>query len=81
MDSKTKELIAIGSSVTANCMPCLEFHIEKAKELGATQKELIIASKIGMHVKDGAAEKIEKYAESLLDGFREEKVADVCRCD
>ena len=81
MDNKTKELIAIGASVAANCMPCLEFHIEKAKSLGATTKELIIASKIGMHVKAGAAEKIEAHAAGIIKGFSEEEVEDICRCN
>ncbi len=81
MDNKTKELVAIGSSVAVNCMPCLEFHIEKASALGATTKELIIASKIGFHVKAGASEKIENLAADLIKGFREEKVEDICRCE
>lgn len=81
MDNKTKELIAIGASAAANCIPCLEFHIEKAKTLGATTKELIIASKIGFHVKAGAAEKIENHADDLIKGFREEEVEDICQCE
>ena len=81
MDEKTKELVAIGASVGANCMPCLAFHIEKARSLGATNKELITASKIGFHVKAGATEKMETYAVDLIKGFTEEHVEDVCRGD
>lgn len=81
MDNKIKELIAIGASVAVNCMPCLQFHIEKAKKHGATKKELIIASKIGGHVKAGATEKMETYTSSLIDGFKDEKVDDVCMCE
>ena len=33
MDEKTKELIAIGASVSAHCQPCLTYHVAKAKEL------------------------------------------------
>ncbi|MCZ7361250.1 MAG: carboxymuconolactone decarboxylase family protein [Candidatus Methanoperedens sp.] len=29
-DTKTKELIAIGSSIAANCQPCLEYHLKIA---------------------------------------------------
>ncbi|BBB29724.1 carboxymuconolactone decarboxylase family protein [Neptunomonas japonica] len=81
MDNKTKELIAIGSSMATNCMPCLEFHIGKAKSHGASMKELIIASKIGIHVKAGAAEKMESYASKIIQGFSEEEVEDICNCD
>lgn len=80
MDNRAKELIAIGSSMAANCMPCLEFHIEKAKNNGASLKEIIIASKIGLHVKAGAAEKMENHASKLISGFRDEEVEDICRC-
>ncbi len=81
MDSKTKELIAIGASVAVNCIPCLEFHIEKAKALGASKKELIFASKIGMQVKAGAAIKTEKHTSSIIKGFEKEDVNDVCNCE
>ncbi|MHC5090308.1 MAG: carboxymuconolactone decarboxylase family protein, partial [Planctomycetota bacterium] len=33
VDVKTKELIAIGASVSANCQPCVRFHLDKAKKL------------------------------------------------
>lgn len=81
MDNKTKELIAIGASMAANCSPCFTFHINKAKEHGATTKELIIASKIGLYVKAGAAQKIETYATELINGFKEEQVENICQCD
>ena len=81
MDTKTKELIAIGASITANCMPCLDFHIAKAREYGATEEELIIASKIGQHVKNGADKKVSEHAAKQLSRFHEEQVDDVCQCD
>jgi AhpD family alkylhydroperoxidase len=31
METKIKELIAIGASVTANCVPCLRFHLQQGK--------------------------------------------------
>ena len=81
MDSKTKELIAVGASITANCIPCVDFHIAKAKEYGATDKELIIASKIGQHVKNGADKKISDHVAAQLSQFHEEKVDDICQCE
>lgn len=81
MDSQTKELIAIGAAVGANCMPCLAFHLDKAKEHGAKRKELIIAAKIGLHVKAGATEKMEQYVAKLLTGFDQQHVDDICRCE
>ncbi|NIM05141.1 MAG: carboxymuconolactone decarboxylase family protein, partial [Armatimonadetes bacterium] len=40
MDKRTKELIAIGASITANCQPCLEYHVTKARENGAEEEEI-----------------------------------------
>jgi AhpD family alkylhydroperoxidase len=40
LDLKTKELIAIGCSLMAKCEGCLEGHIKKALELGATKYEI-----------------------------------------
>lgn len=40
LDSKTKELIALGCSLIAKCEGCLEGHIKKALECGATKAEI-----------------------------------------
>jgi AhpD family alkylhydroperoxidase len=51
LDLKTKELIAIGCSLVAKCEGCLEGHIKKALEIGATKQEIsdaiVIAVGIG----------------------------------
>jgi AhpD family alkylhydroperoxidase len=40
LDRKTKELIAIASSLNARCQGCLDGHIKKAMKLGATREEI-----------------------------------------
>ena len=40
LDLKTKELIAIGCSLIAKCQGCIEGHIKKALEVGATKEEI-----------------------------------------
>jgi AhpD family alkylhydroperoxidase len=40
LDLKTKELIAIGCSLVAKCEGCIEGHIKKALEVGATKQEI-----------------------------------------
>ena len=40
LDLKTKELIAIGCSLVAKCEGCLEGHIKKALEIGASKQEI-----------------------------------------
>jgi len=50
LDRKTKELIAIASSVVARCQGCLDGHIQKALKMGATREEIgeTIAIAIGV---------------------------------
>ena len=40
LDIKTKELISIGVAVALKCEGCLEGHIKKALEIGATKQEI-----------------------------------------
>lgn len=81
MDEKIKELIAIGASVATNCHPCLKFHLDKARQLGASDKELTIAAKVGGYVQAGAAEKTGLIAKTEIASFSQHEVADICRCD
>lgn len=39
MDTQMKELIAIGASVTANCVPCLRYHLKKVRETGVDEAQ------------------------------------------
>ena len=50
LDLKTKELIAIGCSLIAKCDVCIQGHIKKALEHGATKEEIsdAIAVAIGI---------------------------------
>jgi AhpD family alkylhydroperoxidase len=49
LPKKTKELIAVGISVTSDCESCMQWHIEQAAAAGATLRE---ASGRGWH-RDG----------------------------
>ena len=68
MDIQTKELIAIGASITANCQPCLDYHISKAKEQGATQIDINEAIAVGKMVRKGAQAKMDKFVLSVQEG-------------
>ncbi len=65
LDNRIKELVAIGASVTANCQPCLQYHIDKALESGADENEITEAIDVGKMVRKGAASKMDKFASSL----------------
>jgi len=66
MDNKTKELIAIGAAVTANCVPCFKFHFAKALEENASHDEIREAVRVGRMVRKGAAKTWDDEIGSLL---------------
>lgn len=67
LDEKTRELIAIAASFTANCHPCLDYHIEQAQQAGANPEDIRAAIAIGKHVRTGAAGRTDKHAARLTD--------------
>ncbi len=65
LDTRIRELIAVGASVTANCQPCLQYHVSKARESGADDEELDIAIAVAKAVRKGASAKMDSFAEEL----------------
>lgn len=65
LDDQVKELIAVGASVTANCQPCLEYHVGAACKAGAKEQEIAQAIEVAKTVRKGAASKFDKFASSL----------------
>jgi AhpD family alkylhydroperoxidase len=65
MENKTKLLIAVGASVTANCQPCLKTAVTEAQKAGVDKKEIIEAIAIGRVVRKGAFGKMDKLASTL----------------
>ena len=68
MESRVKELIAIGASVTANCQPCLQYHVSKARESGVNDEEIEIAIAVAKAVRKGAASKMDDFAAGIGAG-------------
>lgn len=64
-DEKTEELIAIGASITANCHPCIKYHVGKAREMEIPEDEIQQAIDVGKKVRKGAAGQMDKVLEEL----------------
>lgn len=60
LDDKTRELIAIGCSVAANCHPCVKHHVGKAREMGLEAEAIDEAVAVGQMVRKGAASEMDK---------------------
>lgn len=77
MDNRMKELVAIGASVTANCQPCLQIHVEKALGFGASPEEVAAAVEMGKRVRKGAAAKMDEVSASYTATATDAPAADV----
>jgi AhpD family alkylhydroperoxidase len=65
LDNRTRSLIAVGASITANCQSCLQINVTKALESGADEQEIVEAMEVGKMVRQGAASTMDKFALSL----------------
>jgi len=66
LDEHYMRLIAIGASVAANCQPCLETNLTRAKECGADENELAQAIWVGTMVRKGAASRMDEFASRIF---------------
>jgi AhpD family alkylhydroperoxidase len=72
LDSKTKELIALGIAVAVRCDDCIGFHVKAALEHGATENE--VTEVLGMAIYMGAGPSV-MYANHALEAFSQFKNA------
>ncbi|MDD5645619.1 MAG: carboxymuconolactone decarboxylase family protein [Candidatus Bipolaricaulis sp.] len=63
---KHKELIAVGISVTIDCESCMQWHIEKAAEHGATLEEILEAVDVAIMMGNGAATVRARFAMDVM---------------
>jgi AhpD family alkylhydroperoxidase len=68
LDTKTKELIALGIAVAIRCDDCIAFHAKAAVEQGASKEE--VAETLGMAVYMGAGPSV-MYASHALEAFNQ----------
>ena len=71
MNTQIKELIAVGASITANCQPCLTYHVGKAREAGVTEEEIREAIAIAKMVRKGAMSKMDQFTSTVFDASKE----------
>ncbi len=77
MDMKVEEMIAIGAAYAVNCLPCMEFHKQKAIEAGLTKEEMQAAIQVAEAVKTGAYKKATQFAGNLFGDVKEERCCPV----
>ena len=66
LDTKTKELIALGIGVALRCDDCIGFHVKAAIDQGATRDEIL--ETLGMAIYMGAGPSV-MYASHAIEAF------------
>ena len=66
LDQKTRELVNVGVAIGINCQSCLDFHVKKARELGATNEELADAVRAARDMKLTVSTRLLEHAGKIL---------------
>jgi len=69
LGKKYKELIAIGISLVINCESCLEWHISKSLECGASGEQILEAIEVGIEMGGGPATVSSRFALKVLEYY------------
>lgn len=75
LNTKIMELIAIGASLTANCQPCIKYHLKAAKDLGVTEEEIEEVLKLAKAIKIHSSKVMDKFTKQIMSG---EIIEEVC---
>ena len=67
LSEQEKELVAIGASIGSNCVPCIAFHVGKAREAGLTDEQIRAAITISEEVRALPASLVVNTAKAHLD--------------
>ncbi|MEF8848414.1 MAG: carboxymuconolactone decarboxylase family protein [Candidatus Thermoplasmatota archaeon] len=69
LDTKTKELITLGTAITARCKYCIAIHVKKALDAGATKEEILEAASVAILMGGGPAMTYVVEVKKALDEY------------
>jgi AhpD family alkylhydroperoxidase len=64
---KVKELIATGISIVIDCESCMQWHIEQARQAGASKREVLEALEVAMEMGGGPATVSARFALEVME--------------
>jgi 4-carboxymuconolactone decarboxylase len=68
LTDREKELVAIGASIGCNCVPCIAFHVRKAREAGLTDEQIETAVALSEQIRSIPALLVVNTARAHLKG-------------
>ena len=73
LDTKTKELVALGIGIAARCDDCIAFHVKAALEHGATREEVLEVLGMAIYMGAGPSAMYASHALAAWDEFEKAK--------
>lgn len=70
MNSETLELVAIAASVAGHCQPCFRHHLEKARELGVPEEDIIKAVSLANRISGVGDQRMAEFVNKALEENR-----------
>ena len=58
LSPRDRERVALGAAMGSNCVPCVEYHIPKAREAGVSDSEIAEAIRLSDSVRQAPARKV-----------------------
>lgn len=68
LNSRERELVALGAALGSNCVPCIEHHIPEARKAGLTDGQIREAVELADAVRQVPARNVLAAALQYLDG-------------
>lgn len=66
LSHRDRELVSLGAALASNCIPCIEYHLPLARNLGLTEFQLREAIELADQVRQVPARKVLLAAQQLL---------------
>ena len=73
LDRKTKEFVALGMSITAQCKYCVGIHVQKCLDAGASDKEIIAVCQVAMAMGGSTAMTYVAEVHKALEWYHEKE--------
>ena len=67
LSARDRELVALGAAMASNCVPCIEYHIPKAREAGLSDSEILEAIRLSDRVRQVPARKVLEVALRMVN--------------
>ncbi|MBI5483195.1 MAG: carboxymuconolactone decarboxylase family protein [Deltaproteobacteria bacterium] len=66
LNTRERELVAIGAALASNCVPCIEYHIQAARKVGLSDAEIEEAIEYADKIRRVPADKVMDAARCQL---------------